>query len=106
MDLVYEVYRLVKRLPKEELYALSSQIRRSVVSVPSNIAEGQQRKSTREFIQFLSIARGSVAELQTQLLICVGLNYLAENDISGAMQLTVEINKMLNSIIIKLQNLH
>ncbi len=105
MELVYEVYRLVKRLPKEELYALSSQIRRSVVSVPSNIAEGQQRKSTREFIQFLSIARGSVAELQTQLLICVGLNYLTENDISEAMQLTVEINKMLNSIILKLQQL-
>lgn len=58
MDMVFEVYRLVKALPKEELYTLSSQIRRAVVSVPSNIAEGQgqQRKSTKEFVSFLYIA--------------------------------------------------
>ena len=102
MDMVLEVYRLVKKLPKEELYCLSSQLRRSAVSVPSNIAEGQQRKSTREFINFLSIARGSNAEVQTQLLICNGLNYLSKQEIQTAMQLTDEIGRMLNAIIDKL----
>ena len=67
MQLVFEVYRIVKYLPKEEMYALSTQMRRAAVSIPSNIAEGQQRKSLREFINFLSIAKGSNAELQTHL---------------------------------------
>ena len=66
MDLVIEVYNLVKELPKEEQYALSDQMRRAAVSIPSNIAEGQSRNSTKEFIQFLSVAKGSNAELQTQ----------------------------------------
>ena len=65
-DLVIEVYNLVKELPKEEQYALSDQMRRAAVSIPSNIAEGQSRNSTKEFIQFLSVAKGSNAELQTQ----------------------------------------
>lgn len=66
MDLVIEVYNLVKELPKEEQYALSDQMIRAAVSIPSNIAEGQSRNSTKEFIQFLSVAKGSNAELQTQ----------------------------------------
>ncbi len=105
MTLVFEVYRLRKNLPKEELYALSSQIRRSAVSVPSNIAEGQQRNSKKEFINFLSIAKGSNAELQTQLMICVGLNYLSEEEIDTAMQLSNEVGKMLNGLIGKLSSL-
>ena len=105
MTLVFEVYRLIKKLPKEELYALSSQIRRSAVSVPSNIAEGQQRNSKKEFINFLSIAKGSNAELQTQLMICVGLNYLSEEEIDTAMQLSNEVGKMLNGLIGKLSSL-
>ena len=76
MDLVVEVYCLVRKLPKEELYALSDQIRRAVVSIPSNIAEGQQRNSKNDFKHFLTIARGSNAEVETQLLICVRLTYL------------------------------
>ena len=96
---------MIKNLPKEELYALSSQIRRSAVSVPSNIAEGQQRNSKKEFINFLSIAKGSNAELQTQLMICVGLNYLSEEEIDTAMQLSNEVGKMLNGLIGKLSNL-
>ena len=99
MTLVFEVYRIIKNLPKEELYALSSQIRRSAVSIPSNIAEGQQRNSTKEFINFLSIAKGSNAELQTQLIICVGLHYLSEDEINTAMQLSNEVGKMLNALI-------
>ena len=69
MDLTVQIYRLVKLLPKEELYALSDQMRRAAVSIPSNIAEGQSRYSNKEFIQFLNIAKGSNAELFTQLLI-------------------------------------
>ena len=70
MDLVVEIYNITKLLPKEETYCISDQLRRSAVSVPSNIAEGQSRNSVKEFIQFLAIARGSLAELETQLIIC------------------------------------
>ena len=70
MDLVVEVYSLVKLLPKEELYALSDQMRRAVVSIPSNISEGLGRNSDKEFIQFLSVSRGSLWELATQIEVC------------------------------------
>lgn len=96
MDLVQEVYRLVKKLPKEELFALSDQIRRSAISIPSNIAEGQGRNSTKEFIQFLSIAKGSKSELETQLLLSVKINYLNESDIETSINLINEIGKMIN----------
>ena len=102
MDLVVEVYNLVKRIPKEELFALSDQIRRAVISIPSNIAEGQGRNSSKEFIHFLSIAKGSKAELETQLLLCVRINYLTESEIEKAMSLIEEVGKMLNSLQKKL----
>ena len=98
MDLVVEVYDLVKNLPKEELFALSDQIRRAVISIPSNIAEGQGRNSSKEFIHFLSIAKGSKAELETQLLLCVRINYLKELEIEKAMSLVEEVGKMLHSL--------
>ena len=98
MDLVVEVYQLVKKLPKEELFALSDQIRRAVISIPSNIAEGQGRNSSKEFIHFLSIAKGSKAELETQLLLCVRINYLKELEIEKAMSLVEEVGKMLHSL--------
>ena len=82
MELVAEVYLLVKKLPKEELFALSDQIRRSSISIPSNIAEGQARNSVKEFIHFLAIAKGPKAELETQLLLCVKINYLNNNSFS------------------------
>ena len=104
MELVTEIYQLVKLLPKEEIYALSSQMRRAAVSIPSNIAEGQQRKSTKEFANFLSISRGSVAELETQLFICINLNYLTEAQIEKALGLCQEEGKMLNSLIDKVSN--
>ena len=69
MELAEKVYLLVKALPKEETYALSDQMRRAAVSIPSNIAEGHARQSQKEFLQFLCIARGSRAELETQLLL-------------------------------------
>ena len=93
------VYHLVKRLPHEELFALSSQIRRSAISIPSNIAEGQARNSTKEFLQFLSIAKVSKAELETQLILCVEINYLKYEDILPVITLLDEIGKMLNSLI-------
>ena len=98
MDLVVEVYDLVKKLPKEELFALSDQIRRAVISIPSNIAEGQGRNSSKEFIHFLSIAKGSKAELETQLLLCMRINYLKELEIEKAMSLVEEVGKMLHSL--------
>lgn len=98
MDLATEIYRLVKYLPREETYALSDQMRRAVVSIPSNIAEGNGRNSVKEFVNFLSIARGSLWELETQLELCVRLNYIDHDQISNALSLITEISKMLNSL--------
>ena len=98
MDLTVEVYKIVKLLPKEETYALSDQMRRSAVSVPSNIAEGQGRNSDKEFINFLSIARGSLWELETQIEICARLGYIDPSLMTKAYSLTTEISKMLNAL--------
>ncbi len=102
MELVVETYSLVKYLPREETYALSDQIRRAVVSILSNIAEGNGRASTKDYARFLSMARGSKYELETQLLICVKLSYLTDEQISKAMNLSEEIGRMLNALIAKL----
>lgn len=102
MDLVVEIYRLVKKLPKEETYALSDQMRRAVVSIPSNIAEGRGRSSEKDYLRFLFIARGSQAEVETQLLVCVRLDYLSESEIESAMNLCSEVGRMLNSMTRKL----
>lgn len=103
MDLVVEVYTLVKKLPKEETYALSDQMRRSVVSIPSNIAEGYTRNSTTEYLRFLSIANGSRTELETQLIICTRIQYLSEKDTEKALAMSDEIGRIIYSIIGKLK---
>ena len=103
MDLVVEVYNIIKLLPKKEMYGISDQIRRSAVSIPSNIAEGQSRNSAKEFIQFLSIARGSLAELETQLLICVKVNMLPNVKIDNILISTKEIGKMIKGLMNKLE---
>lgn len=103
MELVKEIYLLVKKLPKEETYALSDQMRRAVVSIPSNIAEGYGRKSKAEYIRFLDIARGSQYELETQIQICIMLEFLNEKDTEKAFELISEVGKMLNVLIHKLQ---
>lgn len=102
IDLAIEIYRLVKFLPKEETYALSDQMRRAAVSIPSNIAEGQGRNSDKEFINFLSIARGSLWELETQLELCSRIGYIGASQASKAYSLIIEISKMLNALSISL----
>ncbi len=98
MELTVEVYSLVKLLPREETFALSDQMRRSVVSIPSNIAEGQGRESMKEFIRFIAVARGSLRELSTQVEICERVNYLDSSKTSNARNLIEEIDKMLNAL--------
>jgi len=105
VDLTAVIYKLVKKLPKEELFALSDQMRRAVVSIPSNIAEGRDRNTNNEFIHFLTISRGSKAELETQLFICVKVGYLNETEIDEAMILCTEVGKMLTSLINKLKSI-
>ena len=102
MELVEETYQISRKLPREELYALSDQMRRAAVSIPSNIAEGSVRKSVKEYLSFLAIARGSNAELETQLQIIVRLNYVKEEEILKALALTDEVGRMLRSIAEKL----
>ena len=99
MEATTIIYKLVKKLPKEELFSLSDQMRRAAVSIPSNIAEGHDKKTSNEFIHFLSISRGSIAELETQLLICVKVGYLTETEITEAMDLLAEVGKILTTLI-------
>ena len=80
MKLVGDVYQLTQSFPREELYGLTNQIRRAAVSIPSNIAEGAARTGQKEFVQFLNIAKGSLSELETQLLIAQDLQYLPKNN--------------------------
>ena len=103
MDLVTEVYRLTKLLPADERFALTDQIRRAVISIPSNIAEGHGRQTEKEFKQFLSIAKGSVSEVETQLLICTRLNYLTEEQTEQTLMLCDEIRRILTKLITTFQ---
>jgi four helix bundle protein len=104
MDLAALVYKVTKKLPKEEMYSLTDQMRRAAVSIPSNIAEGQARNSTKEFLHFLRIAQGSKAELETQFLLCLKINYLSDSDTSEAIHLLQEIGKMLTVLIAKMKS--
>jgi len=101
-ELVKVIYQLTKQFPKEELYGLTSQIRRAVVSIPSNIAEGSQRSSDKEFGNYILIARGSLAELETHLLLCVDLGYLPEEAVKDVLQKLDEVSRMLHSLFSKL----
>lgn len=106
VDLTVEIYSLVKLLPKEEIYALSDQMRRSVISIPSNIAEGRGRESDKEFLYFLFVAKGSLHELETQIEICKKLKFCDENQTKNAINLIIEISKMINSLIYSIKNSH
>ena len=104
IEIVCMTYQLVSSFPKDELYALSSQIKRSLVSIPSNIAEGYGRQSTQSYIQFIRIARGSLCELETQLLVAKKLDFI--NDEKLFLELSTQIieeSKMINSFLNKLE---
>ena len=103
MRLVTRIYLITKELPKNELYGLTSQIRRSSISLPSNIAEGYGRNSTNDYIRFLQIASGSLYEIQTQLQICRNLEYLSKDIFNEIYEQNREIERMLNSLIRKLK---
>ena len=104
MDLVAQVYRMVKKLPSEETYALGSQIRRAVVSIPANIAEGHARQHTKEFLQYLSIARGSTAELWTLLIIAARLSYLTPKELAELEAILQETRRLLSGLINQLKS--
>ena len=99
MDLVTEVYSITKLFPKDELYGLTSQMRRAVISVPSNIAEGCRRRTTKDFNHFLTISFGSGAELETQLQISKRLGYLPQSQYSPISSQLQEVMRMLNGLI-------
>jgi four helix bundle protein len=99
VEMAISVYGLTKSFPRDELYGLSSQIRRSAVSVGSNIAEGQGRLSKRDFRHFLSQARGSLFELETQLVIACRLGYVSEPNLQVILKQTGAINAMLSGLM-------
>jgi four helix bundle protein len=98
MDLVEEVYKVTRSLPPDERFGLTSQIRRCAVSIPANIAEGHGRKSTGAFANHLSIASGSVAELETHLMLCQRLGFIASPELEELMKITDEIGRMLTGL--------
>ncbi len=93
-DLSVEVYKATSKFPKEEIYGLTSQIKRSAISIPSNISEGAGRNSNKEFIHFLGIANGSSYELQTQLIISNKLNLISDETLESLLKPIEEIQKM------------
>lgn len=103
MDLVREVYQCTRSFPREELFGLSSQMRRAAVSVPSNIAEGKGRYSRKELLQFLYKARGSLLELETQICIARDLAYLDEGAGRTLSTRTLEVTRILNGLINRFQ---
>jgi four helix bundle protein len=98
LDLVEETYKASKSFPKDELYGLTSQIRRAVVSIPSSIAEGQGRDTTREFRHYLSIAYGSLCEVQTQIFIAQRLTYLKEEQVITLLSMANEVARLINDL--------
>jgi four helix bundle protein len=101
IDLVTQVYEEVRCFPKDELYGLTDQIRRASVSIPSNIAEGASRNTTKEFVQFLFVALGSASELETQLIIAQRVGYLKDGQ--RLFDGVTAIRKMLNSLVVSLR---
>jgi four helix bundle protein len=105
MNLVTETYKMTRRFPKEEWYGLVQQIRRCAVSIPSNIAEGYGQKATNDYIRFLQISIGSLFELQTQLEIALNLEYIPKEAFDSLFESTREIERMMVSLINKIQKL-
>ena len=102
MDLVAEIYRITAHFPREEVYGLTSQLRRAAVSIPSNIAEGQGRHGTAEFRHFLRQSSGSLMELETQVLIAERLGYISTAETQPVLRDAAEVGKILNGLIASL----
>ena len=98
MDLVEKIYKASRDFPREEQYGLTSQIRRAAVSVPSNIAEGQGRKSAKEFVHHLAIAHGSLREVETQLQIANRLKYIGQENLQDLMDMAAETGRLNNGL--------
>lgn len=99
IELSCTIYKLVEQLPKNEMYALSDQMRRASISVPSNIAEGHQRVSTKEYIRFLSISRGSLGELETQLVIANRIGHISAEQLQQVSASIESERRMINALI-------
>jgi four helix bundle protein len=99
IDLVVHIYQITKEFPREELYGLTSQIRRAAVSVPANISEGSARNYTKEFIRFLKIAQASLSEFETLLQISFNLNYLDEGKFKSTQGKIFKVNSQLSGLI-------
>lgn len=95
MDLAVSCYQVTKAFPKDELYGLTSQIRRAATSVPANIAEGQGRHGTKEFLHFLSVARGSIKELETHVILSQRVGLLQCEELQSVLAQTEEISRMM-----------
>ena len=104
MELVANMYRLTRTWPNEELYGLTSQIRRAAVSVPSNIAEGFGRRATRDYLRMLSIAYASLLEVETQLQIAQMLGFIAQTALDEALSLSGESGRIINGLITSLRS--
>ncbi|MBV8513842.1 MAG: four helix bundle protein [Acidobacteria bacterium] len=104
MALVTEIYHATQNFPAEERYGLSNQLRRAAVSVPSNIAEGQARFSSRDFYRFLSVARGSLVEIETQLQIALNLGYLTKTQGAHLMKSAAELGRILNGLLASIKS--
>ncbi len=105
-QLCLEIYKITKDFPREERYGLTAQIRRAAVSIPSNIAEGYGRRTLGEYIQSLTIAYGSICELETQVLLSNDLTYIKEENFDKLQRNIKEIERMLKALIRSLENRH
>ena len=103
IDFVVETYKLTGRFPRTELYGLTTQLQRAAVSIPSNIAEGAGRVHTREFIHHAGIARGSLFEAETQIIVAPRLGYANEEDIRQLLQAVAEVGRLLSGLIASLE---
>ena len=98
MDLAEMIFSLTSKVPREQIYGMSAQMQRAANSVPSNIAEGHARDSTKEYLYYISVSLGSIAELETQLILCGRVKFLSEGEVKKALGLADEVGKMLRSI--------
>jgi four helix bundle protein len=101
--LVTEIYRVSQKFPNEESFGLTSQLRRAAVSIPSNIAEGQGRLGRKEFQHFLGMARGSLKEMETQIIIARNLDYLSEAETNDILERSSEVGRILNGLLSSLK---